>query len=343
MRTLLFLLGLGTALAVAPFGTIVDGATAFRWALVAAGVALALMHPTSEERPSFAWIGLPLAGVLASLAWTPDVLTGADEALHLAILGAAFALGASVASPAPAWRGIELGVALCLPVVVLQFLGFDLLPQYGVPSGLFGNKNMMAEAALVALVTASAIGAWGFAAAAGLVVALTFSKAVIIGAAVALAVATWRKSPARAAAIVAVVFLGLVAVLLSGSGSLDARLAIWEPAAADLRVFGHGIGAFSATYPQAEYAHNELLHYAYELGVLAVPGLAVFAFALGGSGPERLVLVALGVVGLFSFPLHMPLTGFAAALAAGHLVRGRLLLRPGFERRAAPRGACVHA
>ena len=67
---------------------------------------------------------------------------------------------------------------------------------------------------------------------------------------------------------------------------------------------------------------------------IAIAAGAIFAYAMrgeNGSGNklvrERVVLGTVGALCLFSFPLHMPLTGFAAALAAGHLVGARLLVR----------------
>ena len=64
---------------------------------------------------------------------------------------------------------------------------------------------------------------------------------------------------------------------------------------------------------------------AYELGIFAIFPIALVGHLLRESsyGPEFLVAVAVIGIGLFGFPLHMPVTSFAAALALGGLARAR--------------------
>jgi hypothetical protein len=114
---------------------------------------------------------------------------------------------------------------------------------------------------------------------------------------------------------------------------------IWTAAIADLHLFGNGLGSFAADFGRAEYAHNEPLHFVYELGVLALPILALALYLMNRTKyDDALVLVAILAISLFSFPLHMPVTGFAAALAAGGIARRGYLVRDSFATCAMDRG-----
>jgi hypothetical protein len=89
--------------------------------------------------------------------------------------------------------------------------------------------------------------------------------------------------------------------------------------------FGQGLGSFYHLYSWFEHAHNDLLQVTYETGFLGILlFLGFMAYCLwSGPLPERLVLLAFLVEGLFDFPLYMPSTSFLAALAAGSILRSR--------------------
>jgi hypothetical protein len=119
------------------------------------------------------------------------------------------------------------------------------------------------------------------------------------------------------------------------SSSMAERVNAWQDSAEGLTPFGRGIGSFWTEFPRfahridatkirMEFAHNELLHYVFELGVASLLLVFVLIYALRGRLElERLLLVAIVSESIFAFPLHMPVTAFVAALVAGRLARDR--------------------
>ena len=115
------------------------------------------------------------------------------------------------------------------------------------------------------------------------------------------------------------------------------RWPLWMDTVGALTPFGHGIGSYFVqmpgyiqTYPvsyigRPEFAENEFLNFAFELGVPGALLLAgIFGLALfGRSGLKlRLAVLALLVVSCLGFPLHMPATVFLGGLVLGHCLRG---------------------
>jgi len=96
---------------------------------------------------------------------------------------------------------------------------------------------------------------------------------------------------------------------------------IWSWTVANLSWFGWGVGNYITVFPVMEFAHNEPLHFAFELGLGSVFLWLVFAWALPGSRApaERAMLVAVLAEGMVGFPLHHAATAFVAAACAGHL------------------------
>lgn len=332
----LSLFGLGLAVAVAILPGTVDAFLTLRWAILAVGVPLILILLGRDIAP-FPWlVGAVVLCAAASLSWTVDAPSGFDETVHLAILAAAFWLGTSLSNATHLWNGLGVGVAVSSAIALAQWsIGWDAIPQAVEPGGLFANKNFLAEAALVALIPAlfarTRLGLL-IAAAALIAIALGSSKAVYAGLAVAVAFALAPRSPRLAWALIGALSLAALSAfwafpILSATSRLD----MWLPALADLRLVGHGVGAFSANWPGAEYAHSDPVQLLYEFGLLAAIPLIIFwqAMEAWSGEPEGYILVAIATVSLVSFPLHLPLTAFAAALAAGRLVgaRDRLVRR----------------
>ncbi len=307
-------------------------ATVPRWAAIAAIAPGVLLF--SRDRVGGAAWAIPAALLLisgASLLWAPDALTGADDLARLAVLGVVFALGASTPDLRQVWVGLALGVSASAALAIAQVFGFDGVFQAVPPAGLFVNKNFLAEAGMVAIVASIGLGlVWAIPGAA-VAAALGSSTAVVGALSVVLAIALFdRGRKVLAFSTVTAVVTVAAALFVLGTPGAAARLDIWADALFDPRWLGHGLGAFSATLPWVGYAHSEPIQLVHELGALSAPFFAVAFFALGAKHDapvEWHVLVALCAVSLFSFPLHLPLTAFAFALAAGRCVGARAPLR----------------
>lgn len=290
-------------------------------------------------RPTAAhWLlGLFVAYAAISGFWGL-VLTEWAFGLWLTILCfGAFAIGAESRSSEPLLIGSGLGLCLSAVACVFQATGHWPWDQVVGPSGLFVNKNFLAEAAALTGIGLALYRRWVLAAVCGFCVLAAKSKGAWLAVAVAALLWTYRRSKVAAVGLV-VVMICAGAVAINRVDSLDIRLEVWGDAVRGLTWMGSGIGEYfvdvprvaknlNAQFARVEYAHNEYLHFAYEAGVGAV---LLFGFlwrcVSWAEERERLALVGLLVMACFSFPLHLPGTAFVGFFLAGRACHGRPVL-----------------
>ena len=327
------------------------GALATRWGAMAIGASLLLFGVKVRLTPIH-WAGLTLLGWgVISLVWTPVEVAGAGELAKWVMMAAVFLVAAEVEDLRWTYLAIIAGVAISGAVATAQSLGYEGVPQLAPPAGLFVNRNYLAEAGTVALILTLGLMersrfwlllptlALPLTACAAL---LPHSRGVIV--ALLLCGLWWLRQHSKrwfwlsicVAACLLVV--PLPHVITDGSSLLE-RVGVWKATVEHLTWLGHGVGSYYAVYPtfvphpilvaaRPAHAHNELVNIASDLGV---PGLVLLlgfgwlAFRNAGA-MERCVLVALFGISLFSFPLHVPATGFIFAVVAGSAAaRWRLL------------------
>jgi hypothetical protein len=357
---------LGCALTLAYLPATVDAGRAGRWAVLAVGLA-ALLHFRAEpckSRAGHALGALFLGWCALTLLWTPNLSDGAAALAQLLILAMAFVLGARLPSLLPVYMGMGAGLSVNGAVAVAQeFYGFDGVWQVFPPAGLFVSKNWLAEAAALVLVALLAHRRWLLAAAVLPCLAFSNARGALLGLGVVAVLALWRRAPllARfgslcAGLVLAAALAGFLADWrLFSLNSLGERGIIWQNALGGLTWLGRGLGSFYHDYPlhgtlqdllvsRPTHAHSDFLEWVYELGPGALLPVALLAFCLRTPAPvERAVLTVFIVEACFGFPAHLPVTGFVAALAAGHLAaageplrgllaRGRMVLRAGLAR-----------
>lgn len=219
------------------------------------------------------------------------------------------------------------------------------------PSGLFLNGNIMAETAALVIVGVIVTGnmtRWNM----GALIALVLPALLLPmqrGSMIALAIVAmiWLSSivSRKFCLMLWCGMLGLASITVIGFvtfdraspfialSSLNERLAIWSATLSGLTPFGHGIGSFRGLFPLyagdidtmvlwPQFAHNDILQLAFEFGLFAaIPVIAILILLAGARSPIRYVVIAFVLEGLFEFPLHMPATGFLAAISIGHLCR----------------------
>lgn len=351
----------GFALAVAYLPGTGDPGRSGRWAVLAVGLPALLHLPGHVRKLNIGHlIGIAFIGWCAvSLAWTPRLPDGAAALAQMLILAMAFVLGGRLPSLVPVYAGMGLGLAVNGAVVIAQeFHGYDGIWQVFPPAGLFVSKNWLAEAA--ALVLVGLIGARQWALAIAVLPCLVFSHArgAMLGLGVVAVLWLWRRAPtlarfgvACAGLVAAVAISGILAdYRLFSMVSVGERGTIWQNTLNGLTWPGRGLGSFYHDYPshgalqdllvsRPTHAHSDFLEWAYELGPGALLPVALLAWCLRTPRPvERAVLIVFIAEACFGFPAHLPVTGFVAALAAGHLAahgepvrgllaRGRMALR----------------
>lgn len=335
----LFFLAFAVATAFVPW--FVDTATVPRWCVMALGAPFLLMLASSEIPAPTNGLGtVALCAIMVSLLWTVDVLTGMDDLAHWLILAVVFCLGAAYEDLTPAWRGLSVGVTISALIALAQRFGWDGLPQSAVPGGLFANRNILAEAAVLALVTQRGKLLWSIGPAIAIVLAGSRNAfgALLVMAGLLL---WYRNRPLALLLIASTGLAGLTMFAVQAPGALE-RLEVYETTLANLTWWGGGVGSFAATYQYFEHAHSDALQLVYEHGLLALP-MFILLWTLWSptdDEPANLAITAVVLLGVVAFPLHMPLTAFCLALAAGHAPRLWEHVRAReFSRAVADRGA----
>ena len=331
-----------------------------RWTVIAVGVPLASGFDFGAVWPPVRALMLAgLAYAAFSLSASPDRLGGALELYFLLVLCGAFVLGAELATLDDVMEGLALGIGVSSLLCVAQALGWEGVPQASVPAGLFYSRELLAEfAAPVALWAVVAKRPWLLLLTLPPIL-LCHSRVAVLALAVGLLFAFRPRSKTIFAALAVLIAVsGFAAMLALGPEKFHnagLRLTIWGATAMAVTPFGNGLGWFHAAHPIEDYAHSDVLQAVAEMGVGSAFFLAVMPLAFWRNGSDRGVrcaFVAVCIEAFVSFPLHMPATGFLAAVCAGHLCGARRGLRlgqhhggdedgAGVQRRASARGVAA--
>lgn len=313
------------AVAVAYWPGLPAAAQVPRYAVIAIGVPLISRLDPSAVAWRFWWL---LAGGLGyaalSVSWAPDHLDGALQLFFLASFALVFVAAAGFETIEPAMAGLALGIGVSVVLCVVQIgLNWPQMAHLNVPSGLFYNREDLAEVAAPVAVCLICWRRYALASLPAAAVILCQSRIGALATALGLLYAWKASARIKAAALAFLALAASASVWMDASKllSAEARIAIWGWSARQVTFWGHGLGWFQAASPM-EYAHSEPLQMADELGVAALLFMAIPAliFIEGrGNRVERAVLTAVCVEAAVSFPLHQPAAGFVAALVAGYL------------------------
>jgi hypothetical protein len=341
------ILGLAVLLTVWP--GISGFAIAPRWALLAiAGPALLCFTSITMTRAHWAGLGF-LAYATISLAWAPVAVEAWQGLAHLIILAILFCLGAELDNPKPLYKALALGMAVNAIFVIPQLYGHSWVEQVSPPAGLFANKNMLGEAAALALIACYAGRlSWPYWLGPLFCVAAAqcWGAFAAVGVAAALAAGAWSK----VATVVILIAMLLAAHFALSSerrqNSIIVRGWIAMDAIGNLKWLGHGVGQYWVTTPENAprqqflnvrhwHAHNDALELIYEYGIGSAFYFAFVVLCLMAAEPgARLLLAGFLVEGLFGFPLFIASTAFIAVVVAGFAAGSRNRLRGPVDERA---------
>lgn len=288
---------------------------------------------------------------------------------HAACLGLAAGMavnGALAAGQALGWLDVDAWLR--------PDLGDAVTLVHVVGGGaLFVNKNQLAEAGLLGLICLLIAGraaatptlrarrliVWAPIAVLCMLAAALPMSAMVFGAASVLAIAGLASSFDGLRTRIFIIVVGGLLLGAAGAAVLAGdvpRQTVWRLVMLHLTPWGHGPGSLwhlfplwagSATtavfgFPAAPLtAHNDFLSLAHELGLGSLFWWAIVGLALGAWRHDRLatiLLVAVLLLGLGSFPLYTPVGLGLAGLCAGRLcgLRHRLRRRCGARRGPVP-------
>ena len=335
-----------------------DPANGPKWMLLSVAVpALFVFHRRQTWTPAHTLGALWFAWAALTLFWTPAPLDGANALWKLGLILVLFALGTGLSAAAVnrCFAAFALGIGLNGALALAQVFGFDRIPQVSAPSGLFANRNYLAEAGVMALACLPFIRPRWLALTLAVPVALATFIPKSRGAALAVGIlvfaALWRQSRYWAVFVAAVALNGLLLwtggkplEYLAEDFSVQQRLLLWRETIDALTWLGHGIGSywaafhvFGASVPTTTFSfvvgpdnpHNDVLLLLSDLGLGAVFPLALAAWVWRAADDRfRYPLLAFALCGLVAFPLLNPGTAAVAALLAGGAVGARARLRP---------------
>ena len=310
--------------------------------------------PTSAEWPLLLG-GFFLAFATASWFWAFDRYGATDGLWHLYLWAGLFLVGAALSDLRAVYIGAAIGMTVNSAFVTAQWLGWHGLPEAISPAGLFINKNLVAEAAVLAFAGILGRGRLNIALMVLLLPAMllpmcreAFAALIIIG-----TIFLWRYSRMWSLIGLNLAVFVLIGVVLGSPvhGSVDERLDIWTDTITNLTWLGHGVGSFYMMFPwhavhndilavRPDNAHNDYLELLFDFGIGGVPLVVLVAGCLRGPiTPPRLVLAAFLTEACFGFPFFVPLSGALAAISVGHLSRDW-----GFLRRRVPyRRVALHS
>lgn len=321
----LALLGVGIAGAFLP--ALHSPAEAPRWVLLSALVPILVwMRPQTRITPGHWLCAAVLAWALFTQLWARDPVNGWGVLWHYGI----FAAAALVRPSQALWFGLALGLATQLPLIVAQALGWEGLAQVAAPAGLFINKNMMGEAMTLGLIWALGQRQWWLAGALALCVGLSQERNAWL--CLGLLAVVWLWQQRKRSLALALALAGALVGLAFNPSSLMSRWAFWHGAWAGRSWLGQGAGAFYSWFPLAGvpyplfrdrplWPHNEVVDVIFQFGLGAGLWLALALWVWQAPGPQwaKYLLAAFGLLSLFAFPLHSPVTLALAAFAFGEL------------------------
>lgn len=322
-----------------------------RWAAIGIGVPLVSRMDFRCVDPLIGWlllIGVMLAA--ASLAMSPDRLGGCLDLIFLVMLCGVFVAASSFESLDAAMTGCVLALGISAVLCIAQMFGWSDIAQTAVPGGLFLNRDVLAMFAAPVFVWCALRRLPWLAVIAAVPLVLCQSRAAWLSAAIGLVFA-WR--PTRAwlkwglVFVVGVVAIGsLVAFGGYKIGTAGQRIVLWGATGMAITPFGNGLGWFKAAHPIEQYAHSDVLQALVEIGVgaVALSSIPIVILMRGrGTHADRAAFVAMLVQCVISFPLHMPASGFLAAVLAGFLARRHGILCLGKSRGRDENGASVRS
>ncbi len=301
-------------------------ALAPRWAAIAVGVPLvsALNLQFASAKLLCLWGGGLMLAAL-SLLWSVDPLGGALDLYRLALIGLVMLAARQLSNLDRTMAGVGWGLAISAGLCLFQIFGLSPVDQAAAPAGLFVNRDILAEAAAPVFVWAFLTRRWVLAVWLVIPLILSGSRVGLLATGAGIFAISTAKIRITAYALVGCLLAAFVISLDPGKvATAWARIEIWRSALGMIRPFGAGLGSFASTYPGYEYAHSDLLQIVAELGLGAVPFIAL-AFVLVRASWRvhpaiRAAAVVLGIECIVSFPLHLPTTAFLAGVLAGGMV-----------------------
>lgn len=317
---------------IAYFPGVYDPGVSPKWWVVALGCTSALLLLQLQPRVEWAFGAMFLGYAALSISWTPEPLVATNELVHLLVLALAFLVGTALRDLRAVFRGLAAGIGLNGALAYAQWLWATLQPGVPLqpwfyqepldpryPAGLFVNHNFLAEVAVLALAGSLAYRDWRYALPSAMTLTLVHSRASLLALAALGIFRAMRPYTFWLGLLLAIPAIITMYCIGASDVGVTERLAFWQQLLGGVSLLGSGLGSYQVTFYTAAHAHNDILQLAFELGVGAVPFVALAWCAVRSGGEECTVLGCALVLALFAFPLELPISGLVIALTMGCL------------------------
>ncbi len=326
----LFLLGLGVITAYIP--GIFGAAISTGWLFLLIVAPLLLFY--CDIKLSWGFVFLCYATL--SLAWTKTLNIAWFYLLQLVVLSLVFCIGQSIKinQLKTIFKGLSFGLGLASLVAIAQYFKIDtgVYSLTNSIASIFINPNIYSELSAVLLVSLVVLRLfwWIPVTLPGLI--LVHSRASLLALGIGLFVWGWQRNKYLALGLLAAVGLASTYFYYDhfSLASIRERLDIWQDTIQGFKLFGNGVGSYEVMFPdyathintelaRPKFAHNDLLQFFFEYGIGSFFLLMVLFNVFKSKLPETIILYTIGVVSLFTYPLHIPAPAFIAFLVAGYI------------------------
>lgn len=315
------------------------GATTPRWALLAIAlpVLCALSAPNNFNVSKLLGLSF-IAWAAATLTWTANLWDGLGQFIWLILIAMSFCYGSRLESLERTFQGLALGVTVSSAITMLTPMPSTYIGIIQTnPEGLFGNRNMLAEIAVLTAFGCFAYKRYWFIP--GLLPAIFYpplARGALLAALAGFCAWLWPRSRAAVCLLGCMVLIGLAVTLDLDyrTESILERIQVWQAVWHGVDWQGHGLGSLYTLAPylssvwdtaqiRLDHAHNEALEILFELGAIGFAlYVAIWLNALRAADDvTRPALVAFLVISSIAFPWHIPTNAFVGALLLGHAVR----------------------
>ena len=267
-----------------------------------------------------------------SLVWTEVLNIAWFHFLQLVVLGLVFVIGQNILGLHAIFKGLALGLGVSAVVSIFQWYGynFGIYSLSNAPAGLFINPNIFSEVSAIILISLVVLKLWWWIPVTLPGLLIVQSRAAYVGLGVGLLFTVWKYN--RYYAMALVVLVGLIASVLYKGGfdlsSVKERFNLWADTIQGFNFFGSGVGSYEALFPyyathidtelaRPRYAHNDLLQIIFEFGIGSILFLMALFNVFKTRKPEIIIVLTIGAISLFTYPLHLPVPAFIAFLVAG--------------------------
>lgn len=279
-----------------------------------------------------------LSYCIISLIWTPNINFGISYLLKCIALASIFCLASSLTNIK--WVVIGLAIGL-IPSNILALYDNSLIYSLDqTKAGLFVNPNLFCEISAAILLCLLVFKLWWLTPLALPGIVLIHSRGAILGLGVGLLVWAWQTSRRLFYILITcTVTIPFIYWNKFNVASIIERFDLWRDTLAGFKLFGNGIGSFEILYPyyatyintalaRPKFAHNDLLHLGFELGI-GIVFLLLFAYRI----KLNAVIVGIGVMAMFGYSFNVAITGFIWFLVAGYLSRDLPAIRDSWNNR----------